>query len=140
MKNMTDAENAAFDASNLRRIDQLPDIDARYIVLIWDWDFDAEQTVIRYGDRVIFRHAKTGWEYWRYFIRACGVLKTKYGHRLIDIVPTPAVLNDICGDASDAPEAIRKLRQLIAYDCYPDPWDSLLRKDRRLGWQEFCQP
>jgi hypothetical protein len=74
--------------SHLSSVDQLPEIDADYIVLLWDADPNKNEIIIRHGEREIIRH-RAGWEYWRYFIRACGILKTKYGYRLIDVVPTP---------------------------------------------------
>ena len=138
------AARAAWESCKLRSVDQLPEIEDDYFVLLWDADPKTDEVIIRHGQREIFRF-KAPWEHWKYFIAACGILKTKYGHRLLDVVPTPRVDIDLCGDASQAPEAVRKIRELIAFDRYPPRLpppgmtDPFFGPEVRQRWKEYCK-
>lgn len=99
----------------LNSVDQLPEIEADYILLSWDEDQDTKEIVIRHGRDEIFRQT-TSWEYYDFFIAACRILKTKYGYRLIDVIPTPRVYGNIVGDCLLASDYTDEMRRLIRED------------------------
>ena len=99
----------------LNSVEQLPEIEADYIVLSWDEDEDAKQIVIRHGRDEIYRQPAS-WEYYNFFIAACRILKAKYGYRLMDVVPTPRVYVSIHGDSLTASNYTDEMRRLIGED------------------------
>lgn len=103
----------------LQRVNQLPDIDAKFIVLLWDQDWDKSDIQIFFGDRLIFQHS-LDFEYADYFVHACRILKEKYGCRLLDVVPTTAAKTYLWGDRLGAPDTTDEMRRLIGLDDLPD--------------------
>lgn len=104
-----------WEVSKLHTVEQLPEIDAPYIVLLWDEDHERHEIVIRHGKDEIFRQPSS-YEYYDFFIEACRVLKTKYGTRLLDVVPAPRTYLNLWGDRLSAPDFTDKMRKLIGRD------------------------
>ncbi len=102
-----------WSAEKLKSPDQLPDLDGDEITLLWDEDSENQQTVIRFGDEVIWRQV-LGYEHYEFFVDALEILKAKYGPGLVDVVPTEKAKLNLWGDRLSAPEicdeARRKLR------------------------------
>lgn len=103
----------------IHSIEQLPEIDLDHIVLIWDADYEGNESsekyariVIRCGDREIYR-GPSSWEYYDYFIDACKVLRQKYGDRLHDVIPTERTLTALWGDKLNAPYIVDVMRKYI---------------------------
>lgn len=124
------ARCADWHRRNLHDPDQLPDIAADHIVLVWDeTDRPARgDIVVRFGDREIYR-GPTSWEYYDYFIEACKVLRRKYGNRLYDVIPTERAHCGLWGDRLSAPARTDGIRRRIREasrirNCKIDPADS----------------
>lgn len=96
----------------LHHPDQLPDITAPHLVLLWDEDHDAKEVVVRFGEREIYR-MPSSYEYCDFFIDACRVLKMKYGKALFDVIPTPRSYGNLWGDGFGAPDKCDGMRTLI---------------------------
>jgi len=105
---------AEWHRNKLHSPEQLPDIAADHIVLLWDeTDRPAHgDIVIRFGDREIYR-GPTSWEYCGYFIEACKVLRRKYGNRLYDVIPTEWAHCGLWGDRLSAPKITDGMRRRI---------------------------
>lgn len=108
------ARCADWGRRKLHRPDQLPDIAADHIVLVWDeTDRPAHgDIVIRFGEREIYR-GPTSWEYHGYFVEACKVLRRKYGDRLYDVIPTERAHCGLWGDCLSAPKITGGIRRRI---------------------------
>ncbi len=83
----------------LRRPEQLPDLEGDEITLIWDMEDvgDDSWTVIRHGDRVVWREP-AWYECYPRFDAMLYLLKRKYGRRLVDVEPTCGSWGWLCGD------------------------------------------
>jgi hypothetical protein len=128
-----------WEASKLKSVDQLPDIESDYIVLLWDEDQNADEIMIRHGRDVIFRQQRA-WEYFEFFITACRILKTKYGYRLLDVVPTPRAAGSIYGDRCFGPTGEAEMRRLIGLDCWPPNDDTSPGEiEKRLGCKTYLK-
>jgi hypothetical protein len=114
----------------------LPEIEGEYIVLLWDHDWATHEIIIRHGWKEIFRQ-EVSYEYYDFFIQACRVLKTKYGIRLLDVVPTPRAETYLWGDALSAPSYIDKMRELIGRDIYSDDFWRKGTEERRFEWKVY---
>ena len=97
-------------AAKLHREEQLPDIAADHLVLVWDEDHATSEIEVRCGEREIYR-GPTSWEYYDYFIEACKVLRRKYGDRLHDVVPTERTFQGLWGDRLSAPCKVDEMRR-----------------------------
>jgi hypothetical protein len=75
---------------------QLPEIAGNH-ELIFVWDQDEWDSLILYGRFVVWREW-TGFEVFERFEEVLGILKQKYGKRLIDVVPTLRSLYCLYGD------------------------------------------
>ena len=96
----------------LRSAQQLPEISGDQLILVWDYEspkmFES-WTVIRYGDMIIWRES-CGWEIYERFMEVLGILKEKYGKRLIDVVPTIRSLDTLYGDRLSASSQVDNAR------------------------------
>ena len=129
--------HSKWDASKLKSVDQLPDIEGDYIVLVWDEDNEAKEIIIRHGRDVIFRQIGS-WEYYQFFITACRILKTKYGHRLLDVVPTPRARCGMDGDRVCASNSVDEMRRLIGRDCWlPSKTMNAEESTYRKAWKTY---
>jgi hypothetical protein len=90
--------------------DQLPDLPGETLILTWD-QIDADSTVLQ-GDRVLWRE-RTGWDVYERFEEIAGILKQRYGKRLVDIVPTPRSLYALYGDSTAANFHVAFVRQSL---------------------------
>jgi hypothetical protein len=103
-----------WQAENLTSPEQLPDVRAKKFTLFWDNDRDTQEIIIRTEDQVIWRQP-LGWEHYDFFVDALKILKAKYGHALVDVIPTESAHLYLWGDRLSAPEicneARRKLRR-----------------------------
>jgi len=123
--------------SKLKSVDQLPEIDADFIVLTWDDDDETKEIVLRHGREIVFRQ-RTVWEYFRYFVTACRILKMKYGYHLFDVIPEPVIEVRICGDSMSASDYVAEMRRLIRIDCWPRRKDlSVQETEKRDGWKTY---
>lgn len=83
--------------SFLESKDQLPQIDQNLFKLYWDFDFYERATLIKLGDSVIWKEPVTNNGYER-FHKVGGILKSKYGKRLIDLIPQERSFDELIGE------------------------------------------
>jgi hypothetical protein len=102
---------SAMDNAILHSPDQLPDIDSEALFFVWD-QIETD-TVIRFGNQIVWRE-ETGWEVYDRFEEIAAVLKQKYGRRLIDMVPTLRSEYALYGDASYAWGRVQGARESLA--------------------------
>jgi hypothetical protein len=91
---------AEVERTSLKSPDELPDLPESEIVLLWD--FKEEQdgtswTVIRHGDQILWSE-RAVYEGAERFIEGMGILRQKYGNRLVDLCPTDASGPYLYGD------------------------------------------
>jgi hypothetical protein len=92
---------------------QLPDLEDEKLFLTWD-QIEAD-SIIRRGNRVIWQE-RTGWEVYERFEEIAGILKQKYGKRLVDIVPTPGSLYALYGGSTRASFHVASVRESLGRD------------------------
>ncbi|MBK8293708.1 MAG: hypothetical protein IPK93_02635 [Solirubrobacterales bacterium] len=94
----------------LKRANQLPNLDGAELVIEWDFE-DRERkdgdslTVLRHGDRVIWREVAY-YEGIDRFEEVLWILRKKYGDRFIELRPTDASISYLCGDDMRASSTI----------------------------------
>jgi hypothetical protein len=93
--------------------EQLPDLQSEKLVLTWD-QIESDSIVL-HGDLVIWRE-RTGWEVYARFEEIAGILKQRYGKRLLDIVPTPRSLYALYGDSTAGYFHVAFVRELLGKD------------------------
>jgi len=121
----------------LHSVDQLPEINSEFLILLWDQDWDTDEIQILFGERVIFRQP-VSYEYHDYFVQACRILKEKYGYHLLDVVPTPRALTFLWGDRYGADETTDRMRELLGRDNQPYyGHETAEMKSRRDEWKTF---
>lgn len=86
---------------------QLPDIDGQEMV--FQWDQEEADSIISYGDRLVWRE-RTGWEVFERFAEIAEVLQYKYGNRLKDLVPTERSKYALLGDRYSAYFVVERAR------------------------------
>jgi len=91
------AQPAVAGSAPLTAPEQLPDLQGEKLILTWD-QMDSDSIVL-HRDLVIWRE-RTGWEVYDRFVEIAGILKQRYGRRLVDIVPTPRSLYALYGDSN----------------------------------------
>jgi len=91
--------------------EQLPDLKSRQ--LVFTWDQDGADSIISYGDQVVWREW-TGWEVYDRFAEIAVILQRKYGARLKDLVPTPRSEWALYGDTSRAFGHVESVRAQLA--------------------------
>ena len=104
-----------FASRSLKTPDQLPDIHEPAFVLLWDDDGSDKSdgdTVIRLGDRVIWREPSVYEGYWR-FDEIAKILRTRYGAALQDLEPTRRSELDLYGDKLSAPDSVVAIRNAL---------------------------
>lgn len=104
----TEAEPALLTAPG-----QLPELEGEKLILTWD-QIEAD-SIILHRDRVIWRE-RTGWEVYERFDEIVGILKQKYGKRLVDVVPTPRSLYALYGDSTRAYFHVAFVRESLDKD------------------------
>lgn len=78
--------------------------------MIWDYVTDNDdETIVRYGERELWREPAFYEGYERY-LEVVEMLSQKYGHRLLDLVPTQASELFLYGDMLAAPRIVEKCR------------------------------
>jgi hypothetical protein len=108
---LVEARQEDFDRRGLRLPDQLPDLVGDDLILAWDFDDrDARDTVVRYGDFVVWREPAI-YEGYKRFEEVAAILVGKYGSRLRDLVPTGSSEDFLYGDRIGSPSRIEKFRQ-----------------------------
>jgi hypothetical protein len=96
----------------LKRAEQLPEISLPAFALVWDRDgpeIGDGDTVIRLGDRVLWREPEVYEGYWRYR-EIVELLKARYGTRLQDVEPSAVSELYLYGDQLSSPDQVRKVR------------------------------
>ena len=96
-----------WQAGILRSPEQLPDLSGDQITLRWDTDQDTQEIIIRTEDQVIWRQP-LGYEHYECFVDALKILKAKYGHALVDVIPTESAHLYLWGDRLSAPDSATK--------------------------------
>lgn len=102
-----------FQREKLHDTVQLPDISVSTFVLSWDFAKDAAsdlRTVIKLGDDVIFSEPAV-YEGYERFAEVARILKSKYGSRLTDLVPTEQSHLYLYGDRLSSPEFVGNIRR-----------------------------
>lgn len=105
--------NGEIQAFPLYSPHQLPDLDGEEMVFTWDQD--GADSIIRYGEVIVWRE-RTGWEVYDRFTDIAQILKHKYGSRLIDLVPTPNSRYALLGDSSAATFHVDSAREALRRD------------------------
>ena len=99
---------ARWDATCLKAPEQLPELDARDLIVVWDCVKEAAEhiTVLRHRDTEIWREPALyeGYERFREIVL---ILRRKYGERLADVIPTEASELYLYGDKLSAPEHVQ---------------------------------
>lgn len=92
---------------------QLPELADEKLILAWDQS--EADSIVLHGDRVIW-HERTGWEVYERFEEVAGILKQKYGKRLVDLVPTQRSLYALYGDSTRASFHVAFVRESLGKD------------------------
>jgi hypothetical protein len=109
-----EARRQDFAQRGLQSCDDLPDLAGEDLILVWDTEkYEGGDTLIKYGERVIWR--ETGfYENYERFAEIAGLLKQKYGDRLQDLVPTRKSKLYLYGDRMSASDRVQKVRDDLA--------------------------
>ena len=96
----------------LKDATELPELAGDNFELTWDFEKDDEDvfTIIRYGDRELWRELAL-YEGYKRFIEVLSILKSRYGLRLVDVVPTERSKLYLYGDRLSAPEKVDEARE-----------------------------
>src|SRR5579871_878928 len=95
-----DAGLDQFAREKLQAPEQLPEIDSLSLEIEWDFDGsdpDNPRTLLKHNGIVIFSEPAR-WEEYERFAEIAEILRTKYGERLRDLVPTPRSETWLWGD------------------------------------------
>lgn len=110
---LSEAHHNEFALRKLSSPEQLPELPGESIVLIWDIErYDGGDTIIRYGDQVVWREPAF-YEGYERFIAVAKILTRKYGSRLKDFVPSKNSGLFLYGDRISTIDQIRKCREKI---------------------------
>lgn len=96
-----------FNSGKLKSADQLPDLQSSVLDLIWDEE--GKETLIRFGDQILWREPVRYEALWR-FEEVVALLKEKYGSRFRDLEPTQESWMNLFGDKLSIPGAIDRIR------------------------------
>lgn len=96
----------------LSGLEQLPHIEAKSFVLLYDHEWRSATTIIRLDDREILREV-VQYEDPERFVEVAMWLKSKYGDRIKDLIPTPKSKQWLYGDRLGSPEVVAQARFLI---------------------------
>lgn len=103
------------ERTSLKTPDELPDLTGAEITLLWDFwkdDDGTDWTVIRHNDRVVWSE-RAVYEGAERFVEVVGILKQRYGKRLVDLVPTPVSGTYLYGDRSSSGEMVKRARSEV---------------------------
>jgi len=103
-----EASSDRFNKGKARSADQFPDLDST--VLDLKWDQEGEETLIRFGEQVLWREPVRYEAQWR-FSEMLELLKEKYGDRLRDLEPTPDSKLYLYGDSLSSAGTIDSIRR-----------------------------
>lgn len=98
--------------SMLQSPEELPDLEGDVIVLVWDHLHAENNTVIRYGKKIVWREPAFYEGYVR-FEEVAEILKRKYGDRLKDLAPAQRSLNYLWGDVWSASRQVDEFRDQV---------------------------
>jgi hypothetical protein len=125
MDKLTDQEKREFsdrkrflvewEEASLKSADQLPDLEGPAFTLVWDMvgrekGHERLYTVLRHGEQEIWRE-RACYEGYERFREIVEILKVKFGHRLLDVVPTDASTRYLYGDKLYAHKIIQDIRK-----------------------------
>ncbi|MGC4097341.1 MAG: hypothetical protein QM706_09510 [Nitrospira sp.] len=104
-----------WDETSLKSAAQLPELQGDSIIIEWDmvgreWKHERLYTVLRHETQELWRE-RACWEGYERFQEIVNILKEKYGHRLLDVVPTKASSLYLYGDSLRAIELIQDIRK-----------------------------
>ena len=105
---------AKFADGKLSDASHLPEIESPSFILHWDFvhaGLDSE-TLIKYGDTIIFREPVV-FEGYERFIEVAQVLRSRYGAALHDLVPTDRSSTYLYGDCLSSPRTVDEARERI---------------------------
>jgi len=115
-KNIEAAEafQAEFKRRKLREPAQLPDIAEPSFILSWDFvdKGSHRETLINCGDRIIFAEPAL-WEGYNRFIEVAGILRSRYGAAVRDLIPTKVSELYLYGDYSGSSRVVAAARKRI---------------------------
>ena len=113
---------AEVEKTSLKSPSELPDLSATEIRLSWDLREDAEGkswTDIRHADQILWSE-RAVYEGAERFAEVVGILRRKYGSRLLDVVPTQASESYLYGDDLSAISTVEKTRAGLRGGSQPD--------------------
>lgn len=119
---------AEVEKTSLKSASELPDLSATEIRLSWDLREDEEGmswTDIRHGDQILWSEPAV-YEGAERFAEVVGILKRKYGSRLLDVVPTEASGLYLYGDRLAAISTVDEARASLGGPRCPSQPDSKL--------------
>lgn len=102
-----------FEASMLKSPEQLPDLSAERLELIWEVETPEAgliKNVILFENQVIWRE-QAHWQDHERFALVAGILKDRYGDRLEDLVPTRQAELYLYGDSLAAVHYVDAVRR-----------------------------
>lgn len=109
----SEAHHEDFSLRKLSSSEQLPVLPEKSIVMIWDIErYDGGDTIIRFGDQIIWREPAF-YEGYERFIEVASILIQKYGSRLKDLVPSKNSEMFLYGDHAVSINLIEKCREKI---------------------------
>lgn len=115
-----EAAAARFHQEKLKDPTQLPDVAASEFSLMWDYSIAGEgpederdsRTLITWGDQVLWSEPAV-YEGFERFAEVARILKTKYGARVRDLLPTQRSRVYLWGDHGAAPGIVDRYRREI---------------------------
>ncbi len=110
-----DAGLDKFVREKLQGPDQLPEIDSLAIEIEWDFDAreeDNPRTLLIHAGEVVFSEPAR-YEAYERFGEVAEILKTKYGHRLNDLIPTRRSESWLYGDKLTASSYVESVRDSL---------------------------
>ncbi len=105
-----------FEKRSLKSPEDLPDIDADSIVLLWDFEHHndhAPETLIKWRGTVIWREP-AGWEGFSRFEEVVHILRQRYGPRLRDVRPSSDSELYLYGDDLSSIQLVERIRASIS--------------------------
>lgn len=106
-----------FKRRKLRKSSQLPEINSASFVLEWDFrdDDSQEETLIKYGETIIFAELAF-WEGYTRYIAVAKIIRARYGTAVHDLVPTYNSLLYLYGDVLASPDIVAAARKKIFFN------------------------
>lgn len=104
-----------FEREKLKEPSDLPEIPGDEFVLTWDFverEPGDSRTIIKVGDEEIFSEPAV-YEGYERFNEVAEILKSKYGPRVRDLIPSEASLLYLYGDRLSAQESVESVRRRV---------------------------